>query len=235
MLNLKILAIDSSARSASAAVSDGEHLLSEVFVNNGFTHSKTLMNVAADALNFSSLTVDDIDLIACVTGPGSFTGIRIGVACAKGIAFPNNIPCVGISTLEAMAYNAADFSGYVCAVMDARCAQVYTATFKVNFGTVERITEDRAISIAQLIDELDTLNDTVYLLGDGAHLIKKNSDNTNFILTKENIRFQKASGALLAALNKNESVAPDELVPVYLRLPQAERELKNKLKGSDNK
>lgn len=232
---MKILAIDSSARSASAAVGDGEHLLSEVFVNNGFTHSKTLMNVAADALKFSSLTVDDIDLIVCVTGPGSFTGIRIGVACAKGIAFPNNIPCVGISTLEAMAYNAADFSGYVCAVMDARCAQVYTATFKVNFGTVERITEDRAISIAQLIDELDALNDTVYLLGDGAHLIKKASDNENFILTKENIRFQKASGALLAALNKNESVAPDELVPVYLRLPQAERELKNKLKGSDNK
>lgn len=230
---MKILAIDSSSKPASAAVSDGNHILSEVYVNNGFTHSKTLMNVAKNAIDFSGLTVNDIDLIACVTGPGSFTGIRIGVACAKGIAFPNNIPCVGISTLEAMAYNAASFDGYVCAVMDARCSQVYTATFKVHFGNVERITEDRAISIDELISDLKILDNTVYLAGDGAHLIKAKVENDNIVLLNENIRFQKASGALFAALNKKDFIAPDELVPVYLRLPQAERELKNKLKGSD--
>lgn len=229
---MKILAIDSSSKPASAAVADGEHILSEVYVNNGFTHSKTLMNVAKSAIELSGISVNDIELIACVTGPGSFTGIRIGVACAKGIAFPNNIPCIGISTLEAMAYNCASFDGYACAVMDARCSQVYTATFKVHFGKIERITEDRAISIDSLIDELNSLNNTVYLLGDGAHLIK-NKTNNDFILLNENLRYQKASGALLAALDKKEYIAPDELVPVYLRLPQAERELKNKLKGSD--
>ncbi len=232
---MKILAIDSSSKPASACVAEDSHILSEVYVNNGFTHSKTLMNVAKDAVDFSGLTVKDIDLIACVTGPGSFTGIRIGVACAKGIAFPNNIPCIGISTLEAMAYNASSFDGYVCAVMDARCSQVYTAIFKVHYGSVERLTPDRAISIDELISELNLLDDTVYLFGDGAHLIKNKTDSERFILTNENIRFQRASGALLAALNKKDYIAPDELVPVYLRLPQAERELKNKLKGSDNK
>lgn len=232
---MKILAIDSSSKPASAAVSDDTHLLSEVFSNNGFTHSKTLMNAVKDAIDLACISVDDIDLIACVTGPGSFTGIRIGVACAKGIAFPKSIPCIGISTLEAMAYNAASFDGYVCAVMDARCSQVYTATFKVHFNIVERITEDRAISIDSLIDDLDSLDGTVYLLGDGAHLIKNKTDNDRFVLINENLRFQRASGALYAALNKKEYIAPDELLPVYLRLPQAERELKNKLKGSDNK
>lgn len=229
---MKILAIDSSSKPASAAVGDENRILSEVYVNNGFTHSKTLMNVAKSAIDLSGVAVDDIDLIACVVGPGSFTGIRIGVACAKGIAFPKGIPCVGISTLEAMAYNAASFDGYVCAVMDARCNQVYTATFKVHFGNVERITDDRAVSIDELIEELIALSDTVYLLGDGAHLVKNKSDNERIILVSENIRFQRASGAFMSALNKKEYIAPDELVPVYLRLPQAERELKNKLKGS---
>ncbi|MCQ2470891.1 MAG: tRNA (adenosine(37)-N6)-threonylcarbamoyltransferase complex dimerization subunit type 1 TsaB [Clostridia bacterium] len=230
---MKILAIDSSSKPASAAVADDSHILSEVYVNNGFTHSKTLMNVVKDAIDLSDIDVSDIDLIVCVTGPGSFTGVRIGVACAKGIAFPNNTPCVGISTLEAMAYNCMSFDGYVCAIMDARCSQIYTATFKVHFGTVERITEDRAVSISQLVEELKALDSVVYLLGDGAHLIKKAADDEKFILTNESIRYQKASGALYAALNKTDYIAPDQLVPVYLRLPQAERELKNKLKGSD--
>ncbi len=229
---MKILAIDSSSKPASAAVAQEGRILSEIYVNNGFTHSKTLMNTVKNAVDFSGITVDDIDLIACVTGPGSFTGIRIGVACAKGIAFPNNIPCIGISTLEAMAYNAASFDGYVCAVMDARCSQVYTAVFRVHFGDVERISADRAISIDALIDELEALNAAVYLLGDGAHLIKAKSDSQNLILIAENLRYQRASGALLAASNKKEFAAPDELAPVYLRLPQAERELKNKFKGS---
>lgn len=233
---MKILAIDSSSKPASAAVSDGERILSESYVNNGFTHSKTLMSVVKNTVESAGISINNIDLIACVTGPGSFTGIRIGVACAKGIAFPNNIPCVGISTLEAMAYGVQSFDGYVCAVMDARCSQVYTATFRVCFGTVERITEDRAISIDELVNELSSLDNTVYLMGDGAHLIKNKSDNGNFVLVSENIRYQRASGALLAALEKKDAcIAPDELVPVYLRLPQAERELKNKLKGSDNK
>ncbi len=226
-----ILGIDSSAKSASSAVVDDGHLLSEVFVNNGYTHSKTLMNVIDDSIKLAGVDLSDIDLIACVNGPGSFTGIRIGVSCAKGIAFTGNIKCAGISTLEAMAYNALFLDGYICGVMDARCSQVYTAIFKCKDGVLSRITEDKAVGIDDLISELEKYNEKVYLFGDGAHLIKAKSDNPLFILTPENIRYQRACGAAFAAANKEDYIFSDELVPVYLRLPQAERELKNKLKG----
>lgn len=234
---MKILAIDSSSKPASASVVADGKVLCEVFVNNGFTHSKTLMPVISDVLKHSESKLNEIDLCAVITGPGSFTGVRIGVAAAKGICFDLGIPCVSVSTLEAMAYNLACVKGYVCAVMDARCSQVYTATFKCSNG-VERLTEDRAISISELIEHFKSLDGDVYILGDGAALVYtklliENAELSNRVcLVNENNRYQKSSSAAACAerMNAESYVKPDELVPVYLRLPQAERELKNKLK-----
>ncbi len=232
---MKILAIDSSSKPASASVTDDGKVLSEVFVNNGLTHSRTLMPVIDSVLKFSETKLEDIDLCAVVTGPGSFTGVRIGVAAAKGLCFTNNISCIGISTLECMAYNLSCVDGYVCAIMDARCSQVYTATFKCG-DTVERVTQDRAISIDELIDHFNELDGKVYILGDGAALVySKLTNNSKVILVNENNRYQKSSSAALCAMTKDsgEYVSADSLVPVYLRLPQAQRELKNKLNKGD--
>lgn len=232
---MKILAIDSSSKPASASVVNDGKVLSEVFVNNGLTHSRTLMPVIKSVLDHSETSLEEIDLCAVVTGPGSFTGVRIGVAAVKGICFDLNIPCVGISTLEAMAYNLACVRGYVCAVMDARCSQVYTATFKCG-SSVERITQDRAISIDELIKHFSELDGDVYILGDGASLVYSklvaDENVNNVVLVNENNRYQKSSSAALCAAEMGDDsyVLSDELVPVYLRLPQAERELKNKLK-----
>lgn len=232
---MKILAIDSSSKPASACLLNDGKVLSEVFVNNGFTHSKTLMPVIKSVLDHSETSLKDVDLCAVVTGPGSFTGVRIGVAAAKGLCFDSETPCVGISTLEALAYNMGRVNGYVCAIMDARCSQVYTATFRCG-NEVKRITQDRAISIDELIQHFSELDEDVYLLGDGASLVyskltEKNEVN-NIFLVNDNNRYQRSSSAAICATTKaqNDYVDSDKLVPVYLRLPQAERELKNKLK-----
>ena len=231
---MKILSIDSSSVAASAAVAADGKILSEVFANNGFTHSKTLMNVVKNAIDLSGVPLDEIDLIACVTGPGSFTGVRIGVACAKGLAFTNEIPCIGISTLETFPYNISCIEGTVCGIMDARCQQVYTASFEVKDSCVSRITSDRAISIDSLIEDFGSYSGRIYLLGDGAGIVKSKTQDSRIILVNSNNLYQRASSAALAAFNKdkNDYITPDRLVPSYLRLPQAERELNNKkLKG----
>ena len=231
---MKILSIDSSSVAASAAVAADGKILSEVFANNGFTHSKTLMNVVKNAIDLSGVPLDEIDLIACVTGPGSFTGVRIGVACAKGLAFTNEIPCIGISTLETFPYNISCIEGTVCGIMDARCRQVYTASFEVKDSCVSRITPDRAISIDSLIEDFGSYSGRIYLLGDGASLVKNKAQDSRIILVNSNNLYQRASSAALAAFNKDKQdyITPDRLVPSYLRLPQAERELNNKkLKG----
>lgn len=228
--NLKILSIDSSSAAASASVVQDGKILSEVFVNNGFTHSKTLMNVVKSAVDLSGSRLEEIDLIACVTGPGSFTGVRIGVACAKGIAFTGDIPCIGISTLETFPYNISCIEGTVCGIMDARCNQVYTASFSVNNSHITRITPDRAVSIDTLIEDFGGYSGKIYLLGDGAKLVKDKTDGENIVLVNSGNLYQRASSAALAASDKNkdEYIAPGMLVPSYLRLPQAERELNNK-------
>ena len=231
---MNILAVDSSSKPASSAVIKDGRLISEIFVNNSMTHSRTLMSVIDKSLEFADITLNDIDLIACVTGPGSFTGVRIGVACVKGLAFSSSIPCAGISALEAMAYNFCGVDAYVCAVMDARCSQVYTALFSCADGSVSRITPDEAISIAELCKRIDKLNKTVYLVGDGVELVfSQYQGSADVRLSSQLLRYQRSSSAAFAAMNMNpdEYTAPELLAPVYLRLPQAQRELKNKLKG----
>lgn len=226
---MKILAIESSAKSASVAVTENGHLISECFVNASLTHSKTLMPMTDNVLKQADMTIDDIDAFCVNTGPGSFTGIRIGVAAVKGLALFSNKPCAGISTLESIAYNFIDSDCVVCAAMDARCNQVYTALFECKNGLVKRLCEDKAVLIDELAEEISKIDSTVYLAGDGAeicyNLIKDRISNIK--LSAENRRYQRAYGVALTAVNNKELFNDSSmLAPVYLRPPQAERELK---------
>lgn len=232
---MKILALETSAVAASCCIYNGEKLLARSSVNAGLTHSRTLMPMVNAALSFADLTVDDVDAIAVAVGPGSFTGIRIGVATAKGLAFPHDLPCVAVSTLEAMAYRLSELplSGRVCAVMDARCKQVYTATFRIENGTLHRDTPDEAVAIDDLFARLKTDDSPVYLIGDGAemcyHLGKESLPQ--LALLPIQLQMQDADGVALVAtreLAAGRSVKSEALLPAYLRLPQAERELKAK-------
>lgn len=226
---MKILSIDSSAKSASTALTDGKHLISECFVNTALTHSRTLMPMIDNILKQSDTDFSEIDAFCVSAGPGSFTGIRIGVAAIKGLALAQNKLCAGISTLEAMAYNFLDENCIVCSAMDARCNQVYNALFKIENGIVSRLCEDRALPIRELINELKEINETVFFAGDGAEICFNAFEDKpeNIKLAAENRRYQRAYGVALAA-NDHADLFQDSalLAPVYLRLPQAERELK---------
>lgn len=226
---MKILAVDSSAKTASVAVTDGETLISECFVNAGLTHSRTLMPMVDNALTQADMKIDDIDAFCVNAGPGSFTGIRIGVAAIKGLALCKDKPCAGVSTLEAAAYNFIDENCLVSVSMDARCNQVYTALFRCDNSKIIRLCEDKAVSVDELCEELSAYDEKIYLAGDGAEICfnKFKEKLNNVVLSGENRRYQRAYGAALAALNNEELFSSSSnLAPVYLRLPQAERELK---------
>lgn len=225
---MKILAVDSSAKSASVAVAENGRLISECFVNNALTHSRTLMPMIDNALSQADMSLKDIDALCVNVGPGSFTGIRIGVAAIKGLAAADNILCAGTSTLESIAYNFADEKCVVCAAMDARCNQVYTALFRCDGKSITRLCEDKAISIDELYEELSAFDEKVYLAGDGAEICFNSFGDKleNAVLSSENRRYQRAFGAALSAIDNNEFNDSALLAPVYLRLPQAERELK---------
>ena len=167
---MKILAFETSAKAASAAVMADGKLLAECYQNTGLTHSQTLMVMAQDLLKQLNLTAKDMDTVAVAAGPGSFTGVRIGVAAAKGFAWGQEIPCVGTSTLESMALGLGAWQGYVCPVMDARRSQVYNGLFHVSGGNYARVREDRAISLANLGEELKILREPIFLVGDGSNL-----------------------------------------------------------------
>ncbi|MBR2176867.1 MAG: tRNA (adenosine(37)-N6)-threonylcarbamoyltransferase complex dimerization subunit type 1 TsaB [Clostridia bacterium] len=234
---MKILAVDTSASPVSAALLSDGALLGEFYLNIKTTHSQTLMPIVSALLSSSGTDIKDIDIFAVNVGPGSFTGVRIGTASVKGMSMPLGKPCAQISTLEAMAYSMPYSDGIVCAVMDARCSQVYNALFRLDGGEIERITEDRALSIEALAEDLGNYEEQIYLTGDGADICYKAFENKlpNIFLPPVNIRYQHAFGTALAAAKMAEEgrlVSSDELMPVYLRLPQAERELKERLAGN---
>ena len=224
-----ILAFETSAKAASVAIHDGKKLLAESYQNTGLTHSQTLMVMAEDALKQCGKCAQDVTAVAVAEGPGSFTGVRIGVAAAKGFAWGRELPCYGISTLEAMAESLGIYQGYVCPVMDARRAQVYNALFYVNCGEITRITPDRAIALSELGEELKNLTEPVFLVGDGSNLCYNTllKEVPNLVLPPEHRLHQRAVGvALLAARQAAEGITPGgaDLTPNYLRLSQAERE-----------
>lgn len=229
---MKILAIDSSAKSASVAVVEDGRLISECYVNAALTHSRTLMPMIDNALSQADMNIGDTDAFAVNVGPGSFTGIRIGIAAVKGLAASSEKLCAGVSTLLSTAYNFADDDCIVCAAMDARCSQVYTAIFECREGEVYRLCEDKAISISELQGELSEYKQKrIFLAGDGAKLCFDafGKEFPNIRLAAENRRYQRAVGTAAAAEKNTALFRPaSEIVPVYLRPPQAERELKLK-------
>ena len=227
---MKILSLDSSSVTASVSVTENGKVLGEGFINNGLTHSQTLMPLVAETLEKSGVSIKDIDLFAVTNGPGSFTGVRIGIASVKGMADALGKECIPVSTLEAIAQPLNTQDVIACAVMDARCNQVYTASF---IGG-KRLSQDRAILIDELADELKEYGKKTVFIGDGAVLcyerLKDKLDNVS--LADESIRYIHASGIGFIAEEKTgrgeSPVNSAKLVPFYLRLPQAERELKNK-------
>lgn len=224
------LAFDGTAKVATVAVCDGDRLLSQFSVDNGLTQSELLLPMAEDMLKALKLSFDDIGLYAVAVGPGSFTGVRIGVALVKGLAFGRGVPCVEVSTLEALCENISPLDGVLVPCMDARRAQVYNALFISDGERVERVTEDRAISLSELASELRQYEGKkIYLSGDGygvarAALVREGirCENTPELLIPEN-----AASVARVALKKyarGEVVDDKSLSPTYLRLPQAERE-----------
>ena len=229
-----ILAFETSAKAASVALLEGGKLLGESYQNTGLTHSQTLMVMAEDLLKQCGKTVDDITAVAVAEGPGSFTGVRIGVAAAKGFAWGKNIPCYGASTLEAMAESLGIYQGYVCPVMDARRSQVYNALFYVNNGELRREKEDRAIALSDLKEELLLLDGPIYLVGDGSDLTYKTlaPEVSGLVLPPEHRKHQRATGVAILAAKKAEAGEAGDgaaLQPNYLRLSQAERERNERL------
>ena len=230
---MKILAIDSSAKSASAAVVEDGRVICEAFANVGLTHSETLVPMISFALENAKVSVSEIDLYSLTIGPGSFTGIRIGAAAIKGMAQAGNKKCVPVSSLEAIAYPYRDSENIVCAIMDARCSQVYCAAFKKG----ERLFEDKAILIEDLYSILKEYNEKTVFAGDGAKLVFDFlKDRLDCSRAKPENEFPHASSvALIAGERTGTAVEYTQIVPVYLRLPQAERELNNKKAKEDEK
>lgn len=223
------LAFETSAKAASVALVENGKLLGESYQNTGLTHSQTLMVMAEDLLKQCDKAVSDLTSVAVAEGPGSFTGVRIGVAAAKGFAWGGEIACYGVSTLEAMAESLGAYQGYVCPCMDARRQQVYNALFYVNNGKVERRTPDRAIALADLAQELKTCEEPIFLVGDGSALCYNtlNSQIPNLVLPPEHRMHQRAVGVAIIAQGKEaagETGDGNALTPNYLRLSQAERE-----------
>ena len=228
------LAFETSAKAASVALMENGKLLGESYQNTGLTHSQTLMVMAEDLLKQCGKTVSDVTAVAVAEGPGSFTGVRIGVAAAKGFAWGRQIPCYGVSTLEAMAVNLGVYEGHICACMDARRSQVYNALFLVDGGTAERFSEDRAIALADLKTELEHIDGPIYLVGDGSQLTYKtlSGEIPNLILPPEHRMHQRAVGVAILAERKQaagETGDGNALSPNYLRLSQAERERAEKM------
>ena len=226
---MKILAFETSAKAGSVALLEDGCLLGANYCNTGLTHSQTLMVMAEQLLKSCSLTPKDVGAVAVAAGPGSFTGVRIGVAAAKGFAWGGEIPCYGVSTLEAMALGLGIDSGYVCPVMDARRSEVYNALFCAENGKLTRVTEDRAIALSDLAEELKILSEPVFLVGDGGILCYNTLKGTvpGLVLPPEHRMHQRAEGVALAAEQAIFAGQPGnagELKPNYLRLSQAERE-----------
>ena len=231
-----ILAFETSAKSCSAAIHDGQKLLAESYQNSGLTHSQTLMVMAEDLLRVCGKSAADVTHLAAAAGPGSFTGIRIGVSAAKGFAWGAEKPVYGVSTLESMALGLGVWSGHICCCMDARRNQVYNAIFLAENGKLKRISEDRAIALSDLKNELAHIDGPIWLVGDGAALAHKtlSQDIPELILPPEHRMHQRASGvalAALAAMERGENADGAALQPNYLRLSQAERERMEKLQA----
>lgn len=228
---MKILAIDTSGSACSAALYADGKLLGETVMNSALTHSETVMPAVEAVLERENMMPSDIDLFAVVAGPGSFTGVRIGVCAAKALCQATGKQCARIDALEALAYGCA-FEGYICPILDARRGQVYTALFKREGNSVSRVNEDAALPLEEMIAGLPK-GERICFVGDGvpvngARILELMGDSA--YIPAGNLTVLKAGAACVIA-EKDESVRmdPRELTPIYLRLSQAERERSEKL------
>lgn len=235
---MKILAVDCTAKPASVAILEEGKVLSSAYTNTGLTHSQTLVPMVDSALKNAQVPLSDIETFAINAGPGSFTGVRIGVAALKGLVFSDAKNCVPVSTLESLAYNFGGLPGLentlICPAMDARRNQVYTALFQWKEGHVQRLMEDKAIPIEELLTCIAEQGAKVLFAGDGAELVYEAAGETSLdaTLAPEQLRYQNAVAVAACAEAKlaegYEPVCSDDILPVYLRAPQAERELKKR-------
>lgn len=224
---MKILALETSAKAVSAAVTENGKVLCSGYQDTGLTHSRTLMPIVEHILNNTDLKLEDMDAIAVAVGPGSFTGIRIGVSAAKGLAFAADKPTVAVSALAAMARNAAFADGLIVCAMDARRSQVYNANFAAENGALTRLTEDRAIALSDLAEELRGNSRPITVVGDGARLCHDFLENAGLPcrLAPAHLVMQNAVSVALEAealATAGELLTAQELLPFYLRPPQAE-------------
>ncbi len=231
---MRILALECSATPASAAIVNNGFLEAASFINVKLTHSQTLLKMTSDILSSANISLSEIDGFCISSGPGSFTGVRIGISALKGLACAENKPCVCVSSLLAIAQNFTGNNCIVCAVMDARCNQVYNALFKIENGKIKRLCEDRAVKCSELAEEIKRKRTKLPIIvaGDGADVFYP------FVENKENVKkalpqnkYQTATGVAYAAIDdflKGKTCTSGEILPAYLRLPQAERELKAK-------
>lgn len=235
---MNIFGIDTCCMAATAAVITEDRLAAQAVQNNKKTHSQKIMPMIEFMLKEAELSIDDIDCFAAATGPGSFTGIRIGVATAKALAHAAGKPCAAVSTLHALANNVVCFDGIICPILDARRGQVYNALFKG--GDLKRIVEDRAISMEELCSELKERTEKVIFVGDGTAVyedIIKNELGERVIFAQKMQRMNLAASVAEIGCEKymrGEVCGYDELTPDYRRLSQAERE-RNERNGADNK
>ena len=230
------LAFESSAKAASVALCEDGRLISQVIQCSGLTHSRTLLPMAEDLLKNAEMEMKQIDCFAVAQGPGSFTGIRIGIATVKGLAWAADKPCIGVSTLAAMAWNGVAAGGLICDVMDARRSEVYNALFRIEDGRPVRLCPDRAISLSALTEELRERGEAPFLVGDGTELASAffREQHLEHRVPPENLRWQNAWGVAMEAAGKKLCTS-QELLPVYLRLSQAERERQARLSLNTNR
>ena len=237
-----ILALDSTAQVGSVALCQDETLIAEYTINTGHTHSETLLPMVESVLKIAGYTVDDVDLFVCTAGPGSFTGVRIGAATVKGIAFGKDTPCIGVSTLEALALNGVALEGILCPCMNARRQQVYNALFDCDGTSPSRICEDRALAIAELGEELteNYPDRPVYLMGDGASITYDalaEKLGARLVMLPERLIHQSGYNTAMCGLRlyrEGVRTTDFELAPVYLRPSQAERMRMEKMKSENN-
>lgn len=234
--NLNILAVDTSAKVTSVAIINEQRILSEFNIDTRLTHSQALMPMINSATTISRVDLSSIDGFAVAAGPGSFTGLRIGIGAIKGMAYALDKPCVSVSTLEALAQNLSECDGIICPVMDARCNQVYTALFDGTGDKITRLCEDMALTIDELLEKLSVYKKNVFFVGDGYDLCYNSAMGVmnNIRETHSNKRYQRAASvgfASIAHFYSGNVLSASELIPIYLRLPQAERELLKRTRG----
>ena len=225
---MRILALETSAKAVSAAITEDGRVLASGYQDTGLTHSRTLMPIVEHLFQNTGLSPESVDAIAVAVGPGSFTGIRIGVSAAKGLAFALDKPAVGVSTLAAMARNAAFAGGLIVCAMDARRQQVYNALFAAEDGVLTRLTPDRAVSLADLAEELRGDPRPKTVVGDGAAMCADflEAAGVPCRLAPPHLVMQNAMSVALEAealAAQGGLVSAQDLAPVYLRPPQAER------------